>query len=157
MHDVFRSIKELCLLMGPDLTIIDATNKFVEATGTTRENLIGKYVFDAFPWNPADPNNNVPFFKDCFERAARGEEVMLPPYRYDIVSKDGTHSERWWRTTGSPVFNQDGTVKYVLCQTLDVTMIKAEEELATLICQLREKISSVFQNLKKFDTPCKTA
>ncbi|WP_443078054.1 PAS domain-containing protein [Streptomyces sp. SP17KL33] len=40
------------LVLGPDLLIIDVNQAYLRATGRTRNDLLGQYLFDAFPDNP---------------------------------------------------------------------------------------------------------
>jgi PAS domain-containing protein len=41
-------------VLSPELCIAAVNDAYVQATATTREELIGQYVFDAFPQNPED-------------------------------------------------------------------------------------------------------
>ncbi|RKR80473.1 hypothetical protein BDD43_0589 [Mucilaginibacter gracilis] len=46
------------LVLSPDLYIITASAAYLEATQTTRENIVGKHIFEAFPDNPDLPDGD---------------------------------------------------------------------------------------------------
>ncbi|MFI2207932.1 PAS domain-containing protein, partial [Streptomyces sp. NPDC020192] len=61
----FAVLPSPCLMLGTDLVIIDANWAFCEVTGRSRVELVGQYLFDAFPDNPADPEaDGVETLKD---------------------------------------------------------------------------------------------
>ncbi|MFI2207954.1 PAS domain-containing protein, partial [Streptomyces sp. NPDC020192] len=62
---VFAALPSPCLVLGTDLVIADANPAFCEVTGRNRVELVGQYLFDAFPDNPADPEaDGVETLKD---------------------------------------------------------------------------------------------
>jgi hypothetical protein len=54
---IFRAMPTPYLVMTPDLVIADANPAYLETTGRTLEEIVGRPVFDAFPGNP---NENDP-------------------------------------------------------------------------------------------------
>ena len=48
-RSIFASLPTAYLVMSPDLVIVEANPAYLELLGRTREELIGRYVFDAFP------------------------------------------------------------------------------------------------------------
>ncbi len=42
------------MVLAPDLTIVAASDAYLRATMTERENILGRHLFDVFPENPAD-------------------------------------------------------------------------------------------------------
>jgi PAS domain S-box-containing protein len=114
------------LLLDKALTIIDANNAYLKATGTTRQQLIGQWVFDAFPENPADPSSsNIKQVKSSMERAIEtGQPDTTPILRYavPVAGDDGDAFEaRYWSAVHTPVFGPDGEVAFVIQNALDVT------------------------------------
>jgi hypothetical protein len=41
--------------LTPDLTIVAVSNAYLQATMTSREDILGRRLFDVFPDNPDDP------------------------------------------------------------------------------------------------------
>jgi PAS domain-containing protein len=52
---LFRSAPELYLVLARDLLIVDASDAYLRATLTDRQEIIGRHLFDVFPDNPDDP------------------------------------------------------------------------------------------------------
>lgn len=46
------------LLLVVDLTVIDANAAYLRSAGRNREEIVGRYLFDAFPANPDEPDNS---------------------------------------------------------------------------------------------------
>jgi CRP-like cAMP-binding protein len=131
----FRAICEaspgLHLILDRDLTIVEASNAYLAATETRRENLVGRPLFEVLPDNPATPEvqavrNSAAFF----ERVLRlGTPDAMPVQRYDIRPRDGDGAsragggfqERYWRTVNTPVPGPDGAVAWIIHQVEDVT------------------------------------
>jgi PAS domain-containing protein len=99
------------LVLTPDWTIVAASDSYLRATMTGREELIGCYMFDAFPDNPDDPNSTgVRNLRASFERvwATRATDVM-PIQKYDIrrpKHQGGGFEERWWSPVNTPVLRE---------------------------------------------------
>ncbi|CAM5607766.1 hypothetical protein SAVIM40S_00239 [Streptomyces avidinii] len=55
---VFQALPGAVALLTPDLVYLDANESFLSASGRTREQLVGRYLFDVFPDNPTDPAAN---------------------------------------------------------------------------------------------------
>ncbi|MFD3441122.1 PP2C family protein-serine/threonine phosphatase [Streptomyces sp. NPDC058685] len=113
------------VLSSPGLLIVDANEAYLRATGRTREDLIGRHVFDAFPDNPADPDaDGVRNLKASLGRVlGAGATDVLALQRYDIpvVARPGMFEERWWSTVNTPVSDQNGQVVWIIHRVEDVT------------------------------------
>jgi len=53
---LFEGAPGLYLVLDPQLTIVAVSNAYLAATMTTREDILGRNVFEAFPDNPDDPD-----------------------------------------------------------------------------------------------------
>lgn len=49
---VFRALPGMVALLTPDLVYVDANEDFLRLAGRTREQLLGRYMFDVFPRTP---------------------------------------------------------------------------------------------------------
>src|SRR6266404_1753193 len=54
-HVLFESAPGLYLVPDLQFRIIAVTDAYVQATMTNRDDILGRYLFDVFPDNPADP------------------------------------------------------------------------------------------------------
>jgi hypothetical protein len=86
----FRRIFGACagcyLVLARDLEILDATDAYLRATRTTREQLVGRALFDAFPDNPDDPTaTGVQNLRHSLERVlSERRPHAMPLQKYDI-------------------------------------------------------------------------
>src|SRR5580698_6088629 len=54
---LFESAPGLYLVLDPGLTIVAASNAYLDATMTHRQDVMGRHVFEVFPDNPDDPGS----------------------------------------------------------------------------------------------------
>ncbi|MEU7378009.1 SpoIIE family protein phosphatase [Streptomyces albidoflavus] len=113
------------LVLGPDLVIVDVNEAYLQVTGRTREDLIGLYLFDAFPRNPADPHaSGMQDLDASLHRALRTKEPdTMALMKYDIPrpGRPGAFEERWWSPINTPVLGPDGQVAWIIHRVEDVT------------------------------------
>ncbi|MFH6782173.1 ATP-binding protein [Methylobacterium sp. MA0201] len=114
------------LVLAPDaprFTIIEVNAAYLTATMRTREGLIGRALFDAFPDNPDDT-----VLRASLKRvlATRAPDAMLD-LRYDIAGPDGTFEQRWWNPLNAPVIGEHGEVEAIIHQSTDVTLQRRTE------------------------------
>jgi PAS domain S-box-containing protein len=125
--DIFKNSPAAMLIMDTDAplyTILDVNNAYLSSTNTTRETLVGKSVFAAFPANPTDEESkNIEQTIFSFEQAINTKNPhTMSNYRYDIpVRGTDEFEERYWTTTNTPVLNESGDVKYFIHSPLNVT------------------------------------
>ncbi|MFF5019922.1 PP2C family protein-serine/threonine phosphatase [Streptomyces sp. NPDC001165] len=113
------------MVLSPDLVIADVNEAACRVTGRTREDLLGRYLFDAFPENPADPDaEGVRNLHASLQRVLRSKEPdTMAPQKYDIPVADqpGVFEERWWSAINTPVLGPDGQVAWIIHRGEDVT------------------------------------
>jgi PAS domain S-box-containing protein len=113
------------LILGPDLVIAAVNRAYLEATGRTREDLVGQHVFEAFPDNAADPEaDGVRNLRASLHRVLRsGERDTLALQKYDIpiAGRPGAFEERWWSPINTPILAPDGSVEWIIHRVEDVT------------------------------------
>ena len=56
---VFNAQPGATLLLAPDLRIVAASDDYLAATLTRRADIVGQFIFDAFPDNPQAPEANA--------------------------------------------------------------------------------------------------
>lgn len=113
------------MVLGPDLVIVDVNEAACQVTGRTRADLLGWYLFDAFPDNPADPDaEGVRNLHASVRRVLRSKEPdTMAPQKYDIPVADqpGVFEARWWSAINTPVLGPDGQVTWIIHRGEDVT------------------------------------
>jgi PAS domain S-box-containing protein len=130
---LFRASPYPYLVMKPDLTIIGASGAYLRSVQRTEEDIVGRYVFEAFPENPDDPDaTDISEVKESLLRAlAKGEPDTTPFVRYavPIETPEGTKFEaRYWSTVHTPVLDDEGKPILVFQNPVDVTELYRFDE-----------------------------
>ncbi|MGW7824528.1 PP2C family protein-serine/threonine phosphatase [Streptomyces puniciscabiei] len=124
---VFAVLPSPCLMLGTDLVIAAANPAFCEVTGRSRGELVGQYLFDVFPDNPADAEaDGMETLKASLHRVlASGQTDHMALQRYDIpVAGDPeVFKERWLTAINVPVLGPDGRVVWILHRSEDMTEV----------------------------------
>jgi PAS domain S-box-containing protein len=123
LESLFESLPGLYLVLTTDLTIVAASDAFLEATMTTRQSILGHGLFEVFPDNPEEPDATG----ESNLRASLARVLLkaapdtMAIQRYDIRRPDGVFEERYWSPINSPVVGADREVKYIVHRVEDVT------------------------------------
>ncbi|MGP4052914.1 PP2C family protein-serine/threonine phosphatase [Streptomyces sp. 2A115] len=122
---VFRALPGMVALLTPDLVYADANDDFLRLAGRTREQLLGRYIFDVFPENPNDAAAaGMRETRDSMLRVvATGERDTMAVLRYDIEDpqRPGHWQEHFWSPVNAPVRGPDGQVALVVHRVEEVT------------------------------------
>ncbi|WP_194724866.1 sensor domain-containing protein [Noviherbaspirillum malthae] len=114
------------LLLSTDLTVIDANAAYLRAAGRPREQIVGRYLFDAFPTSPGEQDNgNQRTIQASIERAihtGRPDTIMMVRYSVARHTPDGpVFDERYWSIVHTPVLAPQGKVKFIIQNPIEVT------------------------------------
>ncbi|WP_328974973.1 PP2C family protein-serine/threonine phosphatase [Streptomyces canus] len=122
---VFRALPGMVALLTPELVYVDVNDDFLRLTGRVREQLLGRYIFDAFPENPNDSAaSGMRETRESMLRAvATGERDTMAVLRYDIEDpqRPGHWQEHFWSPVNAPVIGTDGKVKLLVHRVEEVT------------------------------------
>ncbi len=123
---LFESAPGLYLVLTPDLRIVAVSNAYLHATMTTREEIMGRGLFEVFPDNPEDPAadgvRNLRASLDRVLQTRAGDAMAVQ--KYDVrrpQSEGGEFEERYWSPFNSPVLDSNGEVLYIIHRVEDVT------------------------------------
>ncbi|WP_030716556.1 PP2C family protein-serine/threonine phosphatase [Streptomyces sp. NRRL S-237] len=122
---VFRALPGMVALLTPDLVYADANHDFLRLAGRTREELLGRYIFDVFPENPND--RAAAGMRETRESMLRvvgsGERDTMALLRYDIEdpARPGRWVEHFWSPVNAPVLGRDGQVVLIVHRVEEVT------------------------------------
>ncbi|HEX7993397.1 MAG TPA: PAS domain-containing protein, partial [Streptosporangiaceae bacterium] len=126
-REVFRTTPGAMALLTPDGVILDVNYEYEEVSGRSREQLLGRNLFDAFPRNPDDPSEMGPIqLKASFDVVLEtGERDIIMPVRYDVEDpgRPGNFEERYWAVVNTPLYDQDGRLVIITHRAEEVTHI----------------------------------
>jgi PAS domain S-box-containing protein len=126
---LFESSPGLYLVLLPDdplFTIVAVSNSYLSATMTRRDRIIGRGIFDVFPDNPEEQAptgvRNLHASLRSALRTRKPDAMALQ--RYDVRTSEepgGKFEERYWSPLNTPVFGEDGSVKFIIHRVEDLT------------------------------------
>jgi PAS domain-containing protein len=122
---VFQHLPIPILLLTPEFVIVDMNLAYLRVTERTREELQGRYVFDAFPDDPSNPSaTGVDNMTSSLQRVlATRETDSLPLHKHDVEvpGSPGLFAQRYWSPVNAPVFSPDGGVMLIANCVEEVT------------------------------------
>ncbi|MEU4097013.1 SpoIIE family protein phosphatase [Streptomyces sp. NPDC026673] len=122
---LFAATPSPYLVLDAALMIVGVNQAYLAATRRTRDDLIGQFIFDAFPDNPADPlADGVRNLSASLHRALTSREpdtMALQKYDIPVMERPGMFEERWWSPINTPVLGPDGEVAWIIHRVEDVT------------------------------------
>jgi signal transduction histidine kinase len=142
---MFESSPDVLLVLLPDaprFTMVAATEARLAATHTTREDTLGRGLFELFPDNPDDPQaDGTRSLRASLDRVleSRAADTMAVQ-KYDIRGPDGTFQRKFWSPRNIPVLSPTGEVLYILHRVEDVTELVLASEAGA---ELRDRTSKM--------------
>jgi two-component system sensor histidine kinase VicK len=136
------------LVLSPGLYILTASDLYLEATETTREAIVGKHIFEAFPENPELPNaDGVQNINASLQEVlATKKPHYMSIQRYDVPDNNnpGSFIPRYWDPSHTPVLDEHGEIIYIIQLATNVTdQVLTEKELAISQEQKRGMLAQV--------------
>lgn len=115
------------MLLTPELRYAGMNRAYLDVTQRTREELLGQHVMTVFDAGGDDVNASQ--LRNSFERVlATGQPDHLPLLHYAIPLPDEKgqvrYVDKYWSATHSPVRDDDGTLRYILQHTSDITELQ---------------------------------
>ena len=122
------------LVLNPDLTVVGASDEYLQATLVGRSEITGCDIFNVFPDNPsqADADGVLNLTASLGQVLRSGEPSEMPIQRYDVrdrVSGSGRWVEKHWLPVNRPVFGSGSSeIVYIIHHAIDVTEAVSVEE-----------------------------
>ena len=124
---VFENMPGNFALVGADdaFTVIAVSEDYAVNSGMSREQLTGRGIFESFPANADNPEDEgYKNLRASFKKVLREKSSHhLPDQRYDICDENGLFKEKYWRAVNTPVFNEDGEIACIIHSAEDITHI----------------------------------
>ncbi|WP_276502761.1 PAS domain-containing sensor histidine kinase [Terrimonas pollutisoli] len=156
---LFESAPGLYLVLMPDLSILAASDAYLQATMTKRGEILGRNLFDVFPDNPDDPAaTGVSNLRASLNYVLQNREAhTMAVQKYDIRRPDGSFEERFWSPLNKPVFNDKNELVYIIHRVEDVTEFvrlkrnesRQQQQTETMKRQLEEMETEVYKRAQE--------
>lgn len=118
-RSAFERLPAPFTVLDRDFVYVEANAAYLKMTERTRESIVGRYLFDAFPQN--DPEGRRLLLESLERVRETGREDVLATFRYDIPAPTGGLQERYWSVTHTPVLDDRGRTAFILRHTEDIT------------------------------------
>jgi PAS domain S-box-containing protein len=125
---VFDRIPTPYMMMDHDLFIVEMNQAYLDVTGRSREEMVGRYVFEAFP---AEGESRRLLEESILRTRDTGETDVIAVLHYAIPraeSVGGGFDDRYWSCTHTWVTGEAGG--FVLQNTQDITDLKRLKDAA---------------------------
>ncbi len=115
---MFEQLPNAFMIVDRELRYVAANASYLKVTGSHREDLLGRYVFDVFP---DDENSRA--VKASFERVlATGRSDELAALKYRVPNAPGeAPQQRVWSARHTPLLDEQGRVAHIVQETMDIT------------------------------------
>jgi len=159
-RSLFESLPGLYLVLTPDLKIAGASDAYLAATMTTREQILNRQLFEVFPDNPDDPSaNGVSNLRASLDRVLKNAAPdIMAIQKYDVRQPGGAFEERFWSPVNSPVLGMDQKVEYIIHRVEDVTdFVRHKTESKMTEGDLRQRMEKMEAEIYRSSQQVQTA
>ena len=121
LAQLFRAMPGQYMILDRDLYYVEANPAYCASTQRTREEIVGSYVFEAFP--PTGEGGRL--IEESLRRVlVTGVAETLPLVAYPIPARGGGFMMKYWSCVHLPLFDAAGEVAYVAQNAVDVTELQ---------------------------------
>jgi PAS domain-containing protein len=116
-----RAMPSQYMILDRDLIYVEANAAYCASVERTREEIVGRYVFEAFP--PTGEGGQQ--IEESLRRVlVTGVTETLPLAAYPIPLPEGGFRMKYWSCVHLPLFDDEGEVAYVCQNAVDVTELQ---------------------------------
>jgi two-component system, OmpR family, phosphate regulon sensor histidine kinase PhoR len=107
----------------PTFTIVAFNEQYKATTRTPADNIIGKGAFEVYkPERKADKEQFAVLIDGLMRTIDSKQQVNLPVLYFERPAANGKSVEpTWWQIQITPIFDGDGGVEYLKCDTHNIT------------------------------------
>lgn len=121
---LFEAVPGKMLVISPqNHVIVGVTDEYARAVSRSREDLVGKPLFEAFPDDPSEPDaDGTRNLRISLNRVSTLKVTdVMNIQRYPVPMPDGSFEERFWLVLNKPVLGDADDLLYIIHRVEDVT------------------------------------
>lgn len=126
---IFETMPNAAMILDSDLIYVEANAAYCEALQRTREELLGRHIFDVFP----DTSERMQSVIDIFTKTLAGEPTLLEAQPYKTRTPEGIEEDRIWQIAQFPVTCEVEGTTYLVQRAEDVTEREALRDQRDLV------------------------
>ncbi|KQT52803.1 MULTISPECIES: sensor histidine kinase [unclassified Aureimonas] len=151
-ESLFMVLPSPHMILDRDLRYVAANAAYEGAVNKSRSELVGGRLFDLFPNEGEGRRRLENSFRKVLETGDSDTIAFIP---YEIPrpeSEGGGFEQRYWTAIHTPLKAGDGSVAYILQNTVDVTDVVALQEAASLPFRMRTGSVELLQRAREAET-----
>ena len=113
----YQRMPQASMTLDRELKFKNANQAYCKAVDRNKEDLIGSYLFDAFP----DTAERIEPFLSALRKTLDGEITHLELQPYKLLLADGRLEDRLWNIENQPLYSTEGAIIGVVQYCEDVT------------------------------------
>ena len=125
---LFNASPNAYVIFDEALTIVGCNESYLKVVGRAASHeIVGHYLFDAFPSSTDSASYRL--LRRSLDRVLanhRQDHIAVIPY--DTSEPGEPPNMRYWSATHTPIFDRDGTFRYILQHTVDVSELQRLRE-----------------------------
>lgn len=127
---LFHALPSPYMVLDRGLCFVDANEAYCRITERSREELIGRHIFEMFP-NEGESGQRL---RESFMRVLEtGQADSIPFIAYPIalpLTKGGGFELRYWSAVHTPLLDNLGRTAFIVQNTVDVTELQQLRQMA---------------------------
>lgn len=128
------------IVLDRDLHFVAVNDAHLAMTGRTRDEVVGRHVFDVFPESP----ERVKSMEETFRRTLAGERVVFEEVPYQI-DRNGRETEHYFTARHAPIKGPSGEIGHLVQYSEDVTeTVRLRELNEAVLGELKHRIGNLF-------------
>lgn len=133
----YQHMPQASMTLDRELKFKNANQAYCRAVDRDKEDLIGRYLFEAFP----DTADRIQPFRDALEKTLAGDITRLELQPYKLLLSDGRLEDRLWDIENQPLYSTDGGIIGVVQYCEDVTEREAlRQERDLVVAELMHRV-----------------
>ncbi|MEM9377143.1 MAG: HWE histidine kinase domain-containing protein [Pseudomonadota bacterium] len=117
LSTAFQCLPTASMVIDQDMVFVDVNPAYCRAVQRSREDLIGRYLFDAFPDTP----ERIEPVERVFRQTLNGEITKLERQPYKLRMPNGILEDRLWDIEQHPIIAKSGEITGMIQFCEDVT------------------------------------
>jgi two-component system sensor histidine kinase VicK len=106
----------------PYFTILAVSDDFLKINSVSRDEVVGKGFFEAFPENKKGLHGKATAYDGFMNVVTTCERIYIPFLRYDVLNHEtNAFTPHYWRCTNNPILGADNKVVFILKTIIDIT------------------------------------
>ncbi len=139
---ILRHIPASVMVLDRDLCYVAASDLYLETVGLRMEDLLGRFIFDAFP----EAEDRRARLEASMRLALQGKRNGIDRLAYAIPDPEdrSRKTEAWWRCQHSPLPDANGRVDHMVQITENITeLVRAEEVKTAIAHEMQHRVSNL--------------